>query len=244
MSCQVAEAVRSIPMPTDTEVTSATAPDGRARRWDEHKAERRDLILTAAIEMIREQGGEVAVQEIADRAGLPRSVVYRVFRDREDLDEQIRGRIVDLLMDVLAPKLVPQGTVQDAISGAIHTYVGWVREFPLLHLFLGTGSAQRRTTGSRVVTGTKTAIAVQLKDMIATVLAASAADPSIAESLAFGLVGLVDGTVNRWVNNPEPALSADALGVFLSAAIWEVLRRTAEDAGVTLTLDSRLADLF
>lgn len=48
-------------------------------RWDKHNSERRTKILDAAVELIEESaaGVEVSVKEIADRAGLARSVVYR-----------------------------------------------------------------------------------------------------------------------------------------------------------------------
>lgn len=56
-----------------------------------------------------------------------------VFRDREDLDEQIRARIIERLMAVLAPVLVPDGTIKDTVAQAAETFVGWVRENPQLH---------------------------------------------------------------------------------------------------------------
>lgn len=229
-------------MTEDTDALTA-APDGRSTRWDDHRAQRRDQLVASAIELIAE-GEDLAVAGICARARIPRSVVYRVFRDRDDLDEQIRARIVELLMEVLAPTLAPHGTIREAIGGAVTTYVEWVRQNPQLHLFLGTGSPRRRSTGSRVVTGTKTAIAVQLQSMLESALAGAGGDPSAAESVAFGLVGLVDSTVNRWVNNPRPGLSAEALSQFLATSIWSVLQPAAESAGVTITPETRVNDLL
>lgn len=214
--------------------------DGRATRWDGHKAERRELILDAAIEAVSDEGAQVGVQHIAALAGLPRSVVYRIFRDREDLDEQIRARIVERLMTELSPALTPRGTLQEWVNGAVKTYLGWVMEFPRLHQFLGSGSASRRTTGSRVVTGTKTAIAAQLAEFMKDTLRDSGADPSVAEPLAFGLIGLVDGSVNRWVSNPDAAVSSTQLGAFLADAIWQVLCSALAREGLSITSETAL----
>lgn len=72
-------------------------------------------MLAAAVDAIEQDGPDVGVQRIAELAGLPRSVVYRHFTNRSDLDERIRQRVVDLLMAELAPTLRPGGTVQEAI---------------------------------------------------------------------------------------------------------------------------------
>lgn len=219
-------------------------PDARTTRWDDHKAQRRELLLVAAIDAIGDQGGDVAVSDFASRAGIPRSVVYRIFEDRQDLDEQIRARIVELLMADLGPALTPGGTVRQTLTGAIRTYIDWVAEHPRLHQFLGTGSAARRTTGSRVVTGTRSAIARDFGRQLGAILRASDADPAIAESLAFGLVGLVDGSVNRWVNSRSPQVSAKQLAAFLAESSWLVLRTAVTEAGLKITDETILDDLL
>lgn len=226
-----------------TAAGSDASRDGRNARWDEHRATRRDAILTAAIEAIDVASGTIGVAAIADRAGVPRSLVYRHFENRDDLDERIRIRIVDELMSGLAPALDARGTVIDAIRSAIATYVRWVDDHPNLQQFLGTGSATRRRTGSRVVTGTKTAIAVQLTALVDAELTrhADATASGESENLAFGIVGLVDGAVNRWVAQPGSHGSADELIDFLTDAVWSVLASSAERLGVPLNPDTPLA---
>ncbi len=231
--------------PSDTVVDAVEEqrPDGRSTRWESHKARRRALILDAAVGLVGEHGGDVSVRDIADAAGIPRSVVYRIFRDRDDLDEELRSEIVSRLMSALAPTLTPSGTLREAIGDAVTTYVDWVTQHPLLHQFLGTGSAKRRTTSSRVVTGTRTAIARQVTAMLEAAATAADADPAIAEPMAFGLVGLVDGAVNRWVHGPGTGVPAEALSAFLTGSIWASLEQQSRAWGLTLTPDSRIIDL-
>ncbi|MDV7246161.1 MULTISPECIES: TetR/AcrR family transcriptional regulator [Rhodococcus] len=226
-------------------VDTATSPlgDGRATRWEDHKAERRSRILDAAMDAINEDGPDVGVQQIAQRADVPRSVVYRIFTDRGDLDEQLRGRIIERLMADLAPTLTPEGTVGEAIARAVETYLAWIVEFPRLHQFLGTGSPSRRTTGSRVVTGTKTAIALQLAGLLAAVLEKVADNADLAEPLAFGLVGLVDASVNRWLSNPQSTLGSDEVAQFLEVSIWQVLQGNLQGIGVHIDLTTPVSEL-
>lgn len=225
-------------VPADRKADEPPASDGRATRWNDHKARRRRHILDSAVEVINEQGSDVGVQQIAERAGVPRSVIYRHFAGRGDLDERIRERIVDHLLDAIGPALDPRGTVREAIDQAVGSYVQWIIDVPRLHHFLGIGSAKRRTVGSRVVTGTKTAIASQIADLFRRTLTAADASPAVAETLAFSLTGMVDSTVNRWLTHEQPELTADELADFLRTAIWQVLHATLQGAGVTISLDT------
>lgn len=217
--------------------------DGRATRWSDHKVRRREHILAAAVEVISESGSDVGVQRIAERAGIPRSVVYRHFQGRGDLDEQIRERIIDLLLEAISPALTPHGTVRGAIDHAVTAYMQWIIDVPRLHQFLGIGSASRRTVGSRVVTGTKTAIAVQLSEIFGRVLTAANASPAVAETLAFALTGMVDSSVNRWLARDGSSMTADELGDFLRTAIWQVIDGTLRGVGVTIGPDTPITEL-
>ncbi|MDI3408142.1 TetR/AcrR family transcriptional regulator [Streptomyces cavernicola] len=213
--------------------------DGRDTRWNDHRAERRDRVLDAALAAIAREGSGVSVAAIGKEAGMPRSVVYRVFRSREDLDEQIRARIMDDLMSELAPTLDPKGTVREAVRLVAATYVGWVVEHPRLHQFLGTGS--------RVVVGTRTAVARQLAGLLdefaVRLLAGAQAPTGYSLDLAFGMVGLVDGVVNRWVAHPESRSTPEDLTAFLSDALWGVLSGAARQLGVELDPDLPIDDL-
>ena len=53
-------------------------------RWHEHNSARRTAILEAAVALIEEHApdAEISTQQIAIRAGLARSVVYRQFDTR------------------------------------------------------------------------------------------------------------------------------------------------------------------
>lgn len=231
-------------MPPEPLPDAAVEVDGRSTRWDDHKAQRRERILQAAIDTINESGSDIGVQQIAERAGVPRSVVYRHFKDRGDLDEAIRARIIDKLMANLAPALTPSGDIGQAIDQAVDTYLDWIVGSPRLHQFLGTGSASRRTTGSRVVTGTKTAIAVQLTGLLELVLKSLGHDPVLAETLAFGLIGLVDVAVNRWLAHANAQLPLDQLRGFLAVSIWQVLDGNLRTLGTTLSPQTLISDLL
>lgn len=217
--------------------------DGRATRWDDHKMRRRDRILEAALAAVEEGGTDIGVQQIAERAQVPRSVVYRIFADRGDLDEQIRLRIIEVMMSDVGPALTPHGTVQEAIELAVDTYLHWIVEHPRLHAFLGKGAPSSTSVGSRAVTGTKTAIGVQLGELLAGILDRRNVPSQLAEPMAFALVGLVDATVNRWLSQPEHPGPSEALAQFLRTSIWSVLDANLRALGVDIDPSTPVAEL-
>lgn len=225
-------------------VVDPAVSDGRSTRWNDHTAARRQRILDAATELIQEAGDSVAVRDIADRAGVPRSVVYRIFRDRDDLDEQIRAVIVARLMTVVAPTLEPNGTIHVATTRAISTYVDWVSGNPRLHQFLGAGSAKRPTISPRVGAGSRSTIARQLTSFLQQAAKKSGGDPTVAEPLAYGVVGLIDGAVNRWVTNPKTKVPTDLVSRFLADSAWAILKSEASMMGISLTRRTRFVDVL
>ena len=67
---------------------------------------------------------------------------------RDDLDRQIKSRIIEDLMVDLAPTLSLEGTIGTSISRAVNTYVAWIVAHPRLHQFAG-----RRSTRSGAIRG-------------------------------------------------------------------------------------------
>ncbi|NLU69821.1 TetR/AcrR family transcriptional regulator [Streptomyces sp. HNM0574] len=227
------------------ETAKRAGVDGRSTRWNAHKARRQAEILDAAMAAVEEHGPHVGVQRIAERIGLPRSVVYRHFKDRADLDELIRQRVMGSLMAELAPALEPDGTVISSIRRSVDAYLGWVTAHPRLHAFLGAGSG-RPTGRSRAVADTKAAITVRTGDVFAGLLGAFGKDAGLAPSIASGLVGFVDATVNNWLSGKGRtggAPDTEELAEFLTCSIWAVLDGNLRRLGVELSPDHPVSDL-
>lgn len=72
-------------MPTAAEPTVVS---GYEARWEQHNAERRGHILQAAVALLEESppGAEISMVRIAERAGVAKSVMYRQFAGKDELD--------------------------------------------------------------------------------------------------------------------------------------------------------------
>ncbi|MDR7167106.1 AcrR family transcriptional regulator [Nocardia kruczakiae] len=227
--------------PRRAERSAAAGVDGRSTRWNGHKQRRRAEVIEAAVAVIEENGAEVSVQQIADRLGLPRPVVYRHFDGRTDLDEQIRGRILESLLTELLPTLRADGTVKDAVRGAVGTYVGWVDSHPQLHRFLAASAPQGDS--SLALAGARDRIGARLADLFATAAARVGIDPVRARPMAFGIVGFVDGVVNSWRADTASALGSEQIEAIVTESVLGLLESNARSLGVPLDRDATVADL-
>lgn len=220
------------------------AKDGRQARWDKHNQQRRLSILDAALEVIEAEppGAEFHVQQIAAQAGLNRTVVYRHFTDRADLDSAIRAHIISSLQAELTPAVSLEGTVNEIIERIISTYVGWTVAHQSLHAFA------LQEAGGAFQQGIDQ-IAEMLSDLITLAIAMLGAELdeselALVDPLAHGLLGAVLGAVRRWLAREVREPPADRLAGLLSMSIWSLLDGHARRLGVELDPDLPIAEVF
>jgi len=224
--------------------------DGRQTRWDEHKAERRRQILEAAVAVIErgEPGEEVHVQQIAEESGVGRSVIYRHFADRADLDRAVQGHVLGQLRDLLLEEVALTGTIEQIIDRIVSAYVGWAAEHPELHRL-----AEREPATGKGGVGELEMAVKQLVDEVVQIILLGASvvgvelseeDTLALEPLIFGVVGMAFGTVRRWLWRDVREPSPEALSAILAQTIWWAIHGMAHDRGVDLDPHVPLEDMI
>lgn len=226
---------------------SGRPTDGRQVRWEQHNVERRAAILAAAIEVIEAtpSGDEVNVAHIAERAGVGRTVIYRHFTDRAELDREIRISVLNDVWDHLLPVLTLEGSIPQIVERAVAAYVGWADAHPALHHVAVTaepGGGNPLDEGvaviaHRVVELIETAVAIlrlELSDD-----EAAAIDP-----LVHGFVGAVFGVVRRWLARPVRAPGAEVLVELTTASVWFQIQGHARALGLELRADQPIEELL
>ena len=201
--------------PGEPSATGSKA-DGRQARWARHNEERRAQIVAAALELIGESepGTEVHVQQIAERAGVNRTVVYRHFAERADLDIAIQQAIVAMLWGELLPSVVLEGTIPEIIDRIVGTYVEWAAAHRSLHYVVD------RNNGTGVLEEAIDDLAGDIGQVIAFILVGLGSDVTLdadeLDALAHGVIGAVFGAVRRWLNRPNRVLSPQRLRTMMS----------------------------
>lgn len=224
-------------------------PDGRQLRWDKHNQERRQVILDAAIAVLEdsEPGDEIHVQQIAERAGMGRTVIYRHFQDREDLDRAVQEAVLDLFAGDLLPSVSLEGTIEEIIRRIVGTYVHWAIEHPSLHRF-----AENELPGAGGATALEVAVvrvARQVEEIIAVGAQQLGAkfgsdDADLLDPLVFGLVGAVFGATRRWLARPERRPGTDVFVTRTSDSVWYSIDGHARRLGIELDPHVSVEELF
>jgi AcrR family transcriptional regulator len=217
------------------------ARDGRSTRWDPHRRERRLSIINAAIEAIEEHGPDVLTAQIADRAGVPRTHVYRHFDGKPALDLAVSTHVANQIATSIRAGLSSGGTAMTIIGGAIDQHLSWVEAHPNLYRFLAQHSYRVRTDTIGSASDAKAVFAAELTALITRYMVALGLDPEPAERVMIGIVGLVDSTAAWWLDRsslPRRAVTAD-----LTEEVWLLLDRTTRHLGLELDPNQPLPEI-
>jgi AcrR family transcriptional regulator len=208
-----------------------TKVDGRAARWAGQQERRRAEFVEAALAAIAEHGPDVSTEQIAERAGVARTRLYKYFDGASDLQRAIAERAAELVTAELQPLWHPSGSPREMIAAAISTHLRWLTEHAQLHRYL-----VRTQPSAPDVRG---AIARHLSGLFTGYLTEFGLDPAPADTIAFGLVGYVESATTRWLDHPGTLTLAQLAGQ-LTGTIWAMLDHTLRAGGVELDPDRPL----
>ena len=245
--------------------------DGRSTRWDPHRRERRLAIINAAIAAIEDFGPDALTGQIADKAGVPRTHVYRHFEGKQALDFAVSRHVALQIGQQIRAGLATQGSPRDIIGASISQHLGWIEAHPNLYRFLAQhagspnampswmaiGEESSRlawawmsiachayavnATGSPAVDDAKAAFAGELSALLAGYMRLFDMDTTPAERVVVGVVGMVDATAAWWLEHHD--VPRAELTAALTEQVWLIIDHTARSLGVTIDPDVSLPAL-
>ena len=208
--------------------------DGRRLRWAKHRTDRRAAFVAAGARAVDEYGPEASAEQIAAVAGVSRTVLYRYFRDREDLRQAVADHIVTAVIDSVTPHiaLTPTATPREIIGSAVEVIFGWFDEHPNLYFFL---RSRRNGPGLDAVENT---LADRISELLKLVLVLFGLDAEQAEPGAFGIVGMVESVGSWWL--ARRTMTREKVTTVVCEAIWNLLEGTARANGLAVGYDEPL----
>jgi AcrR family transcriptional regulator len=219
-------------------VTSSVRPerpaDGRRERWNDHRARRRAVLVDAGVAAIDTYGPESSAEEIAATAQVSRTVLYRYFRDKEDLRNAISRRVGEIVIAEMLPPLRSGTTANEIIGGTLDALTRWVDAHPRLYHFL----RQRGTSGDTALGDVEATIADQLAELLGGFMSQFGLRTNLAEPAAQSMVGMVEHTVDWWMKGRK--VSRAQVVQHLRLAIWDVIDGELRRSNITLGLDDPL----
>jgi AcrR family transcriptional regulator len=203
--------------------------DARKERWRGHREGRRAEFVDATIRAVSTYGPDVGMDRVAAEAGVTKPVLYRHFTDKADLYLAVGARATDLLMAKVVPALAEDGPIFERIRRAVGCYVTFVDEYRELYRFL---IMRPNPTKRDLVQEDKSKIAEVLTELLAAYLTLFRMDPVIAGPSAHGIVGLVQGAVEWWLE--QGGMTREQLTDHLTTMIWHGIDGVLRTGGVTL----------
>ena len=203
----------------DASVKGDGKKDGRTERWRAHRAERRREFVDAAIEAIRRDGPRLGLDDVCRVAGVSKPVVYRHFKDKDDLFGAVVQQIAtDVFLPRMGAEIMAASADDDrgVLRSIVRGYIATVREERDLYRFV---FAHNEIGGNGdVVSSVESTIA----DGVTELLRARSAEPSDdLEYAAYALVGMVQLATHRWLE--RPTIPEEALVDMLTALAWDGL---------------------
>lgn len=214
------------------------------RRWRPHNDTRKAAIFVATAELLENSDTELSVQLIAQRAGVPKSSVYRQFKGRDDLYAQARAYLVDELAAALESSMdVSTGSIHQILERTIATTARWALEHPRWFEFARSGP-RHDTDADLDAMG---ALQLRITHSAQTILFALAEQVGAPiESVAIlpaAVVHMVEGTVREWSRGTENIGSVDNLVAELTDLAWYMIDGRARAVGLPLDPDEAIPAL-
>lgn len=179
------------------------------------REERRQQLLDAAVDAIRDGGASASMEQIAARGGVTKPILYRHFGDRDGLvdaiGEQFGARLIGQIGSTLSGD-----SPDDLLWKTIDGYLAFLESDLELYTFLmrQTGPSDAAQSMGSLIDVIGRQVAVTIGDQ----LRAVGLDAGGAEPMAFGIVGMVHHAGDWWIRNRT--MSRQALTTYLAELLW------------------------
>ncbi len=189
--------------------------DGRKQRWQRHKEERRTELVDGTLAAVRVLGADVGMDEIASHIGVSKTVLYRYFTDKNDLNTAAMVRFIEVtLLPRLTETLVEEVDEFTMTRAVISVYVQTISDEPEIYAFVTSSNY----ASPRVVADSEKLIAQVVAYSMTGRLADRDLDSSGFETWAYALVGGVQLATHWWM--VERRLTQEALINHLTMLVW------------------------
>ena len=200
-------------------MNSDESRDRRRTRWDDHRRDRREQLVDAAVRAIRSAGAGVGMDEVAAAAGTSKAGVYRYFADRGELYLAVCTRVSERLVAQLSQALAVEHEPRRQLSAAIDAYLRVIEADPEVYRFIHHRPVADRSVSEDPVRDLSGLVGAHVAEVITQRLAADGLDTSAAGPWGHGIVGLVQSAADHWLAQPQ-RMSRESLRDHLTDLTW------------------------
>jgi hypothetical protein len=158
----------------------------------------------------------------------------------------VQAHIVADLRDALDLELRMDRSLQQILNAAVATYVAWSDENPNLHAMIerevADGKPSELSAGIDHLAQRIIAMVRLGADMME--MEIRGVDYATLETVAYGIIGQIRGTVSHWLRFEPRHPSPSDLARILSRSLWFQVAGQAKDVGIELNPSTALRELF
>lgn len=181
------------------------------------RAERRQQLVEVARGVFAARGFEAtALEEIAERAGVSRPILYSHFGDKQGLFEAVVDAEIARVRAVVSDAIAEPGPPRELVERGLRAFFAYVREHPEGHAVLTRDAPVHLSDAGLGVM--LDGLAGRISEVIAAGIAAAGFDPSPAPIYANALIG-IGAHVGRWWRE-HPEVSLDTVTSHTTALVW------------------------
>ncbi|SOD64379.1 transcriptional regulator, TetR family [Streptomyces zhaozhouensis] len=193
------------------------------RRTREHRsaAERREQLLDAAVEVMREGGiGAASTRAVAERAGLPQGAFHYCFRSKDELFAALLERELNASLGQVWDALAEVRDMEASIAAALRALLDHVRSDPEYHLLSAelTDMAARTPALAHVARREHTTYVDHVDRMLRRWQESGGGRLSVdSRALAEALVAASIGITSAWLSARDDEAAHASVALFSSA---------------------------
>jgi AcrR family transcriptional regulator len=186
-------------------------------------ARRRPQLLEVALERFATHGyHKASMDDIAEAAGVTKPVLYQHFRSKRALYLELLEDVGAQLLEAITKATAGATSPHQQVEAGFAAYFGFVDAHRHAFRLLFSEDARRDEVLAAAVVGVEQAIAEAIANLIEADL-----DDDHRRILAFGIVGLAEGTCRHWLAHDldlDPVATARWLGDLAWAGLRGVRR--------------------
>jgi len=193
-------------------------------------ARRREL-LDAADQVIRTQGPDATMVDIAAAAGITKPILYRHFGDKGGLYRALAERYAAPLFQELSAALANETDRQARMRVTIDSYLRFIEAEPALYRFLMHRALREQPDMATSIANLISVVASHIAANLVREIALTDEQHRSAQAWAHGIVGMVQLAGDWWLDTG--LMTRPQLVDHLSALMWQGLESlTPENAAV------------
>ncbi|WP_334142084.1 TetR/AcrR family transcriptional regulator [Rhabdothermincola sp.] len=183
-------------------------------------AERRQQLLDVALRVFGQHGyHHTSMNEIADRAGVTKPVLYQHFRSKRELYLEVLRDAGGRLRDAVGKAVATAEGPRQQVENGFLAYFRWVAATRGGFDVLFAGETRR----DREFTAEALKVETEVADAIAQLIVVEGLSDERRRLLAYGIVGIAETTCRHWLSN-ELELDVDELAAQVAELAWAGLR--------------------